>query len=252
MWTAIQYVGSGLTLVAFLAALAAWLYRRQLLIKERLIQSVPEGKRAELVERTLVLFKVDTHRLTKKQQYDLALEQIREQARKFKLTAGVIVIIAIIAAALTVAAIWQINPATTGSLSGDIDEAAVVPDQGGNSRLFIHLLIKNAGSPTPVNHYAVHIKHVTSKSIEYDGGFQEINDRYTIPETGGRQPIVIQPQDSIIRKTQEAIGKDQKVDGWLMLALPLPEGVMRQPGMRYTVSFADAYGKKYEAGYEMR
>lgn len=63
MWTAIKYVGSAVTLVAFVAAVAAWLYRSRLLEKERLLRTVPEQERAALVERTLVLFKVDAERL---------------------------------------------------------------------------------------------------------------------------------------------------------------------------------------------
>lgn len=275
MWAAIKYVGSVFTLLAFLFALVAWLYKARLLRRERLIKSVPDAERAELVERTLVLFKVDTSRLNPDQQYRLALKQVREQAKKFRITAIVIVIIAVIAAVLTIVAMLKVSttptspstptptptstptPAPTatptqGSLSGEVEEVEIVPSQGGDTQLFIHLSIKNTGSPTGVYQYAIHINSVRSKSVEYNGPFEEINGRYTIPQAGGKSPVVIQPQDSIIRKTLEVIGKDRKVDGWLMLALPLPDGVLRQAGIRYTVSFSDANGKNYEALYEVQ
>jgi hypothetical protein len=267
MWTAIQYVGSGLTLVAFLVAVAAWLYKSylNLLKKEDLIKSVPEDQRAELVERTLVLFKIDTHKLTREQQYNLALEQIRERARRFLVTAVVIVVIALIAAVLTVFAITKVNPPqaptptptpiptpTPGSLSGEIEGVEVVPGQGGMVQLFIRLSITNAGPPTAVHQYAIHITHTSSKNIEYNGPPQEIDTRYTIPPTGGGKPLVIQPQDSIIRRTEQAIHTDQKVTGWLTLGLPLPEDDLRQAGIRYTVSFLDAYDNKYEVKKELK
>lgn len=260
MWTAIKYVGSGLTLVAFLCALAAWLYRSYLLRRERLIKSVPEAKRAALVERTLVLFNIDTRKLTPEQQYNLALEQIRDRAKRFRVTAGVIVVIALIAAVLTFIAIPKVSPPPTpsptptptpGSLSGEIEEVEVVP-QGGNSQVFIRLSIRNAGPPTPVNQYEVRVNHVSSMSINYNGPFEEINVRYTLPPVGGRRAIIIQPQDSIIKKTEEAIATNERVSGWLRLSLPLPDSVLRQAGIHYTVSFADAARNKYEVPYTVR
>lgn len=253
MWTAIQYVGSGLTLIAFIVAVVAWVHKWQLLKTERLIKSVPKAKRAELVERTLVLFKVDTSNLTRQQQYDLALRQINEQANKSRRTFVIRLAIAALLAALTFFALPKISTPSSGSLSGEIDKTEVMTGPSGNAQLFIHLLIRNAGEATPVNQFNLKINHITSKSINYDGPFEKINERYTIPQTGGKQPIVIQPQDSIIKKTQEAIGKGGEVNGWLMRSLPMvSEGAMRQPGMRYTVSFSDASGKNYEVSYEMR
>jgi hypothetical protein len=260
MWTAIKYVGSGLTLVAFLCALAAWLYRSYLLRRERLIKSVPEAKRAALVERTLVLFNIDTRKLLPEQQYNLALEQIRDRAKRFRVTAGVIVVIALIAAVLTFVAIPKVSPPPTpsptptptpGSLSGDIKKLEVVPVQGDSAQVFIYLSIKNVGPPTPVNQYTILINHVSSKSIEFNGFFEEISGNYTIPQAGGK-PIVIQPQDSIIKKTRESIRKDDEVEGWLMLSLPLPGSILRQAGMRYTVSFIDVYDNKYKVKKELQ
>lgn len=105
MWRAITYVGSGFTLIAFLWAVAAWVYRHKLLERERLINSVPETERAALVERILVTFDINTSDLTKKQKYDLAINQIHERAKRYRVTATVVVIIAFFTATVTLVAL---------------------------------------------------------------------------------------------------------------------------------------------------
>src|SRR5882724_5918626 len=89
-WEAIQYVSSGLTLVAFFAAIAAATYRLRLRREEELIKSAPEKQRAELIQTALEFFRIDSSKLTKQQQYDLALRQVRERARRFQTSAIVI------------------------------------------------------------------------------------------------------------------------------------------------------------------
>jgi len=80
MWEAIKYVGSGLTLAAFLAAVAAWVFKNKINEKERLIRSAPAEDRSKLVMTTLEFFSVDARGLTQDQQYGLALRQIRARA----------------------------------------------------------------------------------------------------------------------------------------------------------------------------
>jgi hypothetical protein len=116
MWTAISYVSSALTLIAFVWAVSAWLYRFRLLRTERLIRTVPETERAALVERTLVLFSIDSTKLTRDQQYKLALRQIHEQAANYRVTAIVVVIIACLAAAVTLIALFRTQSTNTDNL----------------------------------------------------------------------------------------------------------------------------------------
>lgn len=139
MWTTIKYVSSGITLIAFLGALAAWLYKSHLLKTERLIKTVPEAERASLVEQTLLLFKLEPAKLTREQRYNLALRQIHEHARRYRVTAFVVIIIAILAATLTFIALWrttsspntppssaQTPPPAPTNLSGEIDQVEVM------------------------------------------------------------------------------------------------------------------------------
>jgi len=101
MWNAIPYVTSGITLVAFIAAIAAWTYKSKLDERQRLIRTAPEGDRGPLVRNALEFLNVDTAELTKQQQYNIALEQIHARAQRFKITAALIGFLAFIAAGVT-------------------------------------------------------------------------------------------------------------------------------------------------------
>ena len=108
MWEAIAYVSSGLTLTAFLAAVAAWVYKNKSEEKERLLRAAPQSQRAKLVEQALESFHVDTSGLTKQQQYDLAVQQIQARSQRFRWTAIVVVLLVLIAATVAVYAIDRI------------------------------------------------------------------------------------------------------------------------------------------------
>jgi hypothetical protein len=124
MWHAVGLVTTGFTLVAFLAAVAAWVIRQKILEKERLLRTAPEEKRAELVAAALEFFNVDTRRLTKQQQFELALQQIQARGQRFLLTTILIALVALILAATVFAmnrgaapkptALFQMIDAATG------------------------------------------------------------------------------------------------------------------------------------------
>lgn len=67
MWDAISNVNSGVTLIAFLVAAAAWLYRGKLLADAELIRTAPEEERAKLVLANYGFFEVDTAKLKRDQ-----------------------------------------------------------------------------------------------------------------------------------------------------------------------------------------
>jgi hypothetical protein len=63
-WQVIQYVTTGFTLCAFIAALISSVLKRQIEQKRLLIQSAKEQDRAALVSKTLEFFDVDTKLLS--------------------------------------------------------------------------------------------------------------------------------------------------------------------------------------------
>ena len=107
IWNTVAQVGSGITLAAFIAAVAAWVYRVKSLEKVRLISTAPEAERARLVESALEFFPVDTSTLTGPKKVELALAQIRARADQSRRTAILVGLIAVLAAGVTVYAIAQ-------------------------------------------------------------------------------------------------------------------------------------------------
>lgn len=105
MWNAIGWVSSSFTLVAFIVAVAAWVYRQKILQKEKLIRSASESERGELVASALEFFNVDAANLTKQQQFTLAIEQIRGRAERFRWTCVVVALVAIGGLAVAVVAL---------------------------------------------------------------------------------------------------------------------------------------------------
>jgi hypothetical protein len=98
MWEAIQYVSGWGSLVAFVVAGVATVLSRMIRQRGNLIELAPEASRPELVRNALEWFHVDTSKLSHQAQYDLALRQIEERARRFKYTAIVIVVLAVVLA----------------------------------------------------------------------------------------------------------------------------------------------------------
>ena len=112
MFTAIQYVTSGLTLIAFVVAVAAYMYRAKLRSMENRIKSAPESNRAALVDKTLEFFSVDASQLTKSQQYDIALRQITARADRFRIAAFLVFALAVVLASVA-AYSYSITPGPT-------------------------------------------------------------------------------------------------------------------------------------------
>ena len=107
MWQAIQYVTSGATLLAFLAAVAAWVYRSRVDQRARLIKAAPESERPDLIMAALESLNVTTENLPEEKKYKLALALIRERSQRFRTTAIVACVFGILTAATTAYAIRQ-------------------------------------------------------------------------------------------------------------------------------------------------
>jgi tetratricopeptide (TPR) repeat protein len=110
VWAALQYVGTGLSLVAFAVAAVLLASRARLTQRAEIINSAPEQERLEAIATTAEFFRVDVSGLTRAQQQDIALTQIHSRARRDLLLAGASLVVAILLAAIAMAAIWVSKP----------------------------------------------------------------------------------------------------------------------------------------------
>src|SRR6266478_7118421 len=97
---ALQFVGTGLSLVAFVIAAILLAYRARLKHRAEVIKSAPGKERLEAIAITAEFFRVDVSGLTRAQQQEIALTQIRARARRDLLLAGVSLAVAILLAAI--------------------------------------------------------------------------------------------------------------------------------------------------------
>jgi tetratricopeptide (TPR) repeat protein len=111
VWEALQYVGTGLSLVAFAIAAILLAYRVRLTQRAEIIKSAPEKERLEAIAATAEFFRVDVSGLTRVQQQDIALTQIHARSRRDLLLAGVSLVVAMLLAAIAIATIWASKPA---------------------------------------------------------------------------------------------------------------------------------------------
>jgi hypothetical protein len=86
MWEAIRFAGSPLTIIAFLGAVGAVLYRARLYQCLRRIEQVPVNERAPLVDKTLDTLGIPIADLTKKERYGLFAGLMKAKGRNFRLT----------------------------------------------------------------------------------------------------------------------------------------------------------------------
>ena len=123
MWNAIQYITGGLTLVAFLAAVASLVYRRYLLHQENIVKSAPDSDRAKIILAKYSGISVDVSKLTRDQKFQIATTQIGNKANQFKIGAMLVGLIAVLLAILAAVAIVQSGNEHTGKLEGENKQA---------------------------------------------------------------------------------------------------------------------------------
>jgi ABC-type glycerol-3-phosphate transport system permease component len=127
MWQTVQYVTTGVTLVAFLWAGAVVLLRIRLRERERLISSANPRDRPTLVRDALESFHIPTEKLTRDQQYSALLEQMRRKAERFKITAMIVALVALLFAAVTAYAISRVSAEQRPVGTPTIEENCNVP-----------------------------------------------------------------------------------------------------------------------------
>ena len=102
IWEAIQYVGSGLGLVAFVAAATFMAYRARLKHRAQIIENAPAKQRLEAIAATAQLFRVDTTALKTSEQKDIVLAQISTRAKRDLIYALVAVSLGLMLSAIAV------------------------------------------------------------------------------------------------------------------------------------------------------
>lgn len=100
---AVQYVTSGVTLVAFLIAVVGAFARSAIRQKERLIRAASEQERAPLVEIALEGFQVDTAALSEERKYSLLMTRLEHKRERFNKIYRFAVLTATLAGLLTFA-----------------------------------------------------------------------------------------------------------------------------------------------------
>lgn len=81
MWDTVALISSGITLIAFLVATAATVYRARLRHKENLLNSAPESERALVLRELEAQFPVDTASLSGAAKERIIIDQIRVRER---------------------------------------------------------------------------------------------------------------------------------------------------------------------------
>lgn len=98
MWDAIRYVSTPLTLLAFLAAVAAILYRHRCQRKIRELEALPPKDRAEMALAKLETYSIKHDNLTREQKFGLMMEVLRHRRERYRIAAIVALLFAAIAA----------------------------------------------------------------------------------------------------------------------------------------------------------
>jgi hypothetical protein len=106
MWESIKYIGSSLTLVAFIIACIVWILRYKINEKKLLIEKAHENDRAKLIEKTLEFFSVKVDSLSEEHRYKIVMVQIKERSKKhFRIIVTCIVIFII----MSIIVLYTIN-----------------------------------------------------------------------------------------------------------------------------------------------
>jgi tetratricopeptide (TPR) repeat protein len=106
MWTA-SHVETGVGLVAFIVVAILLAYRARLTHHAKIIKSALDQDRLGAIAITTEFFPVDVSDLTRAQQAEIALTQIRARERRYLISALVILVLA----AIALVAIWLSKPA---------------------------------------------------------------------------------------------------------------------------------------------
>jgi hypothetical protein len=106
MWGAVGQVTSVLSLAAFVVAAIVTILRHRLMSREQQLKAAPDGERAAVIQAVNDAFlvpslPVDPTNLTRDQQYNLLIEQIRDRSRRFYVASVAVTVVALAGALVT-------------------------------------------------------------------------------------------------------------------------------------------------------
>jgi hypothetical protein len=110
-WNAVAYVGSGLSLIAFVVAALLHGYRSRLLARQSIINSAPQDKRVDAILATADTFKIDISGLSARQQTAVIIAEISRRSERDKWNAQIFVAFGILLSAVAIVSILISNHA---------------------------------------------------------------------------------------------------------------------------------------------
>ncbi len=122
LWNAIGLITGGLTLVAFLGEVCAFVYRGHLRSQEEIIKSAPDSDRANVILAKYSGITVPVDWLTREQRFDIANNQIGRNAAQFKIVAILAAILMVLMAILAIVAIVIAGKQDNAMLQGKYEE----------------------------------------------------------------------------------------------------------------------------------
>jgi hypothetical protein len=265
MWNAIQYVSSGVSLVAFISAIGGWIYLKiklkEIVQRENLIKNTPDSERASLIADTLSIFHVKTEYLSKKQQYELAIKQINaHQVNIRRKQLGVIIISVLIIVACSIIILQpieldklssnntQISNLAKPDFHCDIRRISLVdePKEIDCASLVFYLEISNAGDQSIVKDWSSYILLNTGTKVN---GQLQATDIIISENEDSTQGKKIATQDLLFNKTiYQPIQKGGLISGFLLVRYPgVQEKDIMIDNTVFTIKFKDVIGKEYSS-----
>lgn len=110
IWKTIPEIGTGLSLVAFIVAIALYAYWARLRNRATVISKMPARDRLAAIDATAEFLRVDVSGLPSKDKHDIVLRQLAIRARRELMLAGIAIAIALLLGAVAIVAIVMPTP----------------------------------------------------------------------------------------------------------------------------------------------
>jgi hypothetical protein len=119
------------------------------------------------------------------------------------------------------------------------------------AQVFVQLSVRDVGAPSIAEKYRLHIK---TGNFEGSVGYAEIPNGYTLAPADKTQSLTFSPQESLVEKTAKRIEYGDAQRGWVRFPIQMSNVTpdeLRRPGIKYTVTLSDTWGKLCSADYIM-